>query len=761
LEKLLEVRRKPAEECAPRMSATPQPLPRSSLAVTCLGHAALFGWAAATLPWRSGTTFALSLTLLSVLHVATGVLALLRKPSWLLHSWRALSIVSLATFVLMGWSIAAAAIYVSKLYLRLGPSVASGLVAAGVVLALLTLPVAVWGARYTWPRKVRSLRGVGVGLALLLGLSVFTLPLASSAARAEPVRAVDSRLTSELAASLEAHLERRPMNERLTVAGAGAASCKKPIDTERLTLLVAYHWRGNGRSTCLQATTGVELRKKLQHLLKARARAGSVVVLDLVRAVKPLSSTLPLLDALEVRPGLDGVCEDGRCLPAWKLTLSGVFSENHPLPSLPDVSYGFAPETVRKLLGSAKETQGRGIEGMQRIETETLSIDGSGVHRLQRTRPAPPALSRFGVEQAVLAAQTYIVESQEDDGTFRYSLDPETGKEDRATLNLPRQAGTTYALCELGKGRRLRATVERALAAFLPTERRFGDISALQDAGVYGLGKSALPLLAMLRCRDLVGADNDRLIGQLARLMLKLQRENGSFFPELDPSRAQGKGDHEILYAAGQAVLSLVLLEQQLAGLKGGEAEPLPPAAALKASIDRAMAFYGGPYWPRPLRDFFFFEEGWHCLAARHALTSHRNDGYEQLCIDYVASRTRYVARSADSSEPNFVGGYGLGDLFPPRNTATSGLGEALNAAIAIKQKRGLPVAEDKAILADLVTFLLRAQWTAAGCYACKDPGLVVGGFSQQLAAPDIRIDYVQHAMSAIGHGGRLLFPGS
>jgi hypothetical protein len=170
------------------------------------------------------------------------------------------------------------------------------------------------------------------------------------------------------------------------------------------------------------------------------------------------------------------------------------------------------------------------------------------------------------------------------------------------------------------------------------------------------------------------------------------------------------------------------------------------------------MAFYGGPYWPRPLRDFFFFEEGWHCLAARHALTSHRNDGYEQLCIDYVASRLRFVARADDTSEPNFVGGYGLGDLFPPRNTATAGLGEALNAAIAIKKKRGMPVDADKALLRDLVGFLLRAQWSEASCYACRKPQTVVGGFSQQLASPSIRIDYVQHAMSAIGHGGRLLF---
>jgi hypothetical protein len=128
------------------------------------------------------------------------------------------------------------------------------------------------------------------------------------------------------------------------------------------------------------------------------------------------------------------------------------------------------------------------------------------------------------------------------------------------------------------------------------------------------------------------------------------------------------------------------------------------------------------------------------------------------LCIDYVASRLRFVTGPADTAEPNFVGGYGVSDLFPPRNTATAGLGEALNAAITIKQKRGEDVTREKALLRNVVAFLQRAQWSEASCYACLKPQLVVGGFSQMLAAPDIRIDYVQHAMSAIGHGGKLLF---
>src|SRR5687768_9192644 len=113
----------------PVMSAPP----RLGLAITCLGHAAIFSWAASALPWRSGTTFSVSLAVLTLLHLATALSVLLRKPNWLQWSWRALSLASAVVFVGFTWSLAAAALYVTKLYVRLGPPVAGGIMAAAFV----------------------------------------------------------------------------------------------------------------------------------------------------------------------------------------------------------------------------------------------------------------------------------------------------------------------------------------------------------------------------------------------------------------------------------------------------------------------------------------------------------------------------------------------------------------------------------------------------------------------------------------------------
>lgn len=732
--------------------------PRYSLAIVCLLHALIFAWAASTLPWRSGTGFSVLLLLLTLLHVATAAAALARQPVALLWTWRALSAGSALAFVLFSWFAAATALYVSGLYTRLGPPVAGGIFVAALVFGLLTLPIAIWGALMTLPAAASVRQRLGIGTSLLIVVAVLTLPVASKAARGAPVAATDSSTVADVRDLLEAHTQQTPRSPRYTVAGAGPATCDEPVSPSVATAIVTYvNRRGQPRSACIQGGHGRRIRIQLRRYLRRHARPGSTVVVDLVRAVKPLSSSFPLLDALELRPGTDGVCEGLQCLPAWQLTMGNAFSEHRPFPAVPDASFGFSPDSVRAALGSSK-SEGRGIDGLVRIEANTFVADETGVHQLARTRPLPPALTPRAIEEALEGAERYIIAAQKRDGSFRYELDPNTGKSDSATLNLPRQAGTTYALCELGQTRALRRVVRRALSTFAANETNLGEFSALaNDASGFGLGRSALPLLALLRCRELAGPESDRLIGQLSRLLLHLQRDNGSFYPELDEATKRGAGEHELLYAAGQAVLALVLLEQQLGELKGSAAEPLPPPSDLARAIDRAMDFYGGPYWPRPVRDFFFFEEGWHCLAARTALTSHRHDAYERLCIDYVASRARFVLRAGDTAEPHFVGGVGVSDLFPPRNTATAGFGEALNAAIAIKQKRGVDVTEDKAMLKDLVSFLLRAQWSTTACYACSAPERVSGGFSEQLAAPGIRIDYVQHAMAAIGHGAKLL----
>jgi hypothetical protein len=59
-------------------------------------------------------------------------------------------------------------------------------------------------------------------------------------------------------------------------------------------------------------------------------------------------------------------------------------------------------------------------------------------------------------------------------------------------------------------------------------------------------------------------------------------------------------------------------------------------------------------------------------------------------------------------------------------------------------------------LLARTLGFVTRQQWDARACGTCADLS-VIGGFSESASTPAVRVDYVQHAMAALGHGGKLL----
>ena len=170
------------------------------------------------------------------------------------------------------------------------------------------------------------------------------------------------------------------------------------------------------------------------------------------------------------------------------------------------------------------------------------------------------------------------------------------------------------------------------------------------------------------------------------------------------------------------------------------------------------MRYYGETYWQMAMRDFFFIEENWHCLAARAALPSHRNEAYEDLCLDYIQFKARLVLDAGDDVRSDVIGGYHWSNVTPPYNTPTAGYGEAASAALAVAKARGLELPRVRAALERALGFLVHAQHSEQSCFACSDKvPEVAGAFSESLGSPIVRIDYVQHAWAALGHGGRAL----
>jgi len=738
-----------SEVVAPSSLAPTPALPGLGLAVVCTLHALPFAAAAFVVPTIRMSWFGLSAGVLALLHAVVAVLALRRRGQALERAWSILALASLLWLLGITFVAGSAALYLSALYQDIGHAVSAALFCVWGLIVLFTVPISLWGIACVRPRWLLAPRALTT-VASVVGLAlVGSLWLRGEAhATAIPAAASES-LQGALSDVVKRHATDAPRNTTPSLMHLTPTPCDQPVDARRLTLLVsALDWSGRPFATCLQTESETDLAGKLSRLLDERARHGSPLKLDLVRGVQDIPALHPLLDALALRPALDGVCARS-CLAPWQLVARDGFTRYRPLDAVRDASFGVSLPELAQTLGAPD------AQHLVRIETRSWLGQAGALAPLVRMRAEQIDTRPATIAQAVQLAAAHIVAAQRPDGTFRYLLDPFTGQTDERQVSLPRQAGTVFALCELVPGEATRSTAERALLQLAGFGRELPTMTALSDEYETGaLGQTALPLIAFVACREHVGHRHDALIARLSHFVLAMQRSDGSFYPEMVLTKAVPTGAHENLYSSGQAVLALVLVEQLA---RAGGFVGLPDVGTLETAVERAMAHYGRGYWPKPLRSLFYLEENWHCLAARAALRSHRHDDYEAFCLDYVRFKRRLILDADEDTSPEHVGGYGLSDMFPPHSTASAGFAEALAAAIPVAKARGLDVTEQQTTLRSVLGFVLRAQWTRDNCFACIVGGEVIGGFSETTASPKIRIDYVQHAMAALGHGARAL----
>lgn len=742
----------------------PRPLPRGWLALASLAHAAVFAWAAVVLPFRSWTFFTIATGALGVLHLGTAAIAATprrwpRRHGMLTGIWRAQAVASIAWLAYVGWGVLSSAWYLRSLYVGLGQGVAAALLAVFGLLVLVTLPIALWGLGATGGLRLGRL---GWGALLVIAASAgWRLTVIADEADGRAVLGEDEGQATRRAidGAFEIVALPRPRGRPGSLFTSSPARCPDAPEAAPYTLLMTFlvsaeKKRSLPEMVCLQASSSADLAASVGAVLERRALQGPIK-LELVHRVGSLPPDDEPISTLALRPGLDGVCGAGACLAPWQLVALSSFVEHAPLPGIPEARIGFSVETVRQRLSYPTGP-------LTRIETLSwLITPASGSVAFGRDQWPRAEVDATSVRAASFAAQQYILLAQHADGRFNYIVNPFTGALQMGHFSVARQAGTTLALCELGvRNGSTERVVARSLAMLAALEHPVEDdgrmalLTADPDAPatIERAGPSALALAALIRCRPYVGDAHDALAARLGRALLALQRDDGSFHHHLDLERGTPVPRMGGLYVDGQIVLALVLLE----GLALAD-DPILVADDLTAPIERAMSFFASEYWDIALKDFLYIEENWHCIAAAAAIGHHRHDAYERFCLDYVAMKSRTQLDAESDVHPDFLGGYGLGNLVPPHNTGTAGLGEAMAAALKIHSARGEAAPELRERLRAAMRFLLRVQWRADRCFACTRRRRIFGGFSEHMASPAIRIDYVQHAWAALANGAQAL----
>jgi hypothetical protein len=263
---------------------------------------------------------------------------------------------------------------------------------------------------------------------------------------------------------------------------------------------------------------------------------------------------------------------------------------------------------------------------------------------------------------------------------------------------------------------------------------------------VASVGASALTAVAMLEYQRRTGDRRYQEQGQRLLAFLRgLQQPSGDFAHYYDAHAGEVVPGPPRMFASEQAALALVL-GHRLFG----------QAADLQAA-ERALDFLTGAKYDFFLGHFIYGSDHWTCIAAEEAWPALQHRRYLDFCTGYARfmSRLQYPETPASPAR-DFAGHYGFSYLLVPQAPATAGFTEALLSTLALAGHHRAPTAELREQSRAALTALVRDQVRPENSYLVRNPARAAGAFRRSLVEPEVRIDFVQHAASALIRGHAL-----
>ena len=373
---------------------------------------------------------------------------------------------------------------------------------------------------------------------------------------------------------------------------------------------------------------------------------------------------------------------------------------------------------------------------------------------LDGRRPiAERPLAATARERAALGAR-WLAAVVLEDGSLPYRYYPSEDRYDTESYNAIRHAGTTYSLFKVAAGRGDPVVRAGELATgyiadhsvALPGRRGRG---YLFD-GEVKLGGQALALVALLERRRVTGdRRHDRLIAQMATFLRQFEvpGQAGRMYSRyLAPSRRFALVP-ESEYYPGEALLAFTRLAQQFP--RNGYLNDARRAARyLVRERDGDIPRLGRV--PR--------EDHWLTLALGELYRLDRDPAYARV-VDLQANSM--IANQATERDGVDAIGASLGQD-PINYTSTATKAEALAAAWALALHRGDSRRARRLALAQLRTiqFMMRVQYTRENTIEFPKPERAIGAWPQDAFEDYVRIDFVQHNISALSDAAHLIESG-
>ncbi len=407
-----------------------------------------------------------------------------------------------------------------------------------------------------------------------------------------------------------------------------------------------------------------------------------------------------------------------------------------------------APATAlqRQLLRSQTDMRTAGDirrqiqSGGYALMTRAWFLAGRKVWELYRghrrfAQPTPDQL-----RQAALAGRDYLVAGVGPDGRFAYAYDPIADKP-LAGYNILRHAGTVFALCQthaLDSDEDSKAAIDRAVTYLLAQIRPAGDVKnavwLVEDREVK-LGGHGLAILALAHRAETFG-DRKHLetMQALARWIVATQEESGRFGVhkyELEEGRAR-IDRFRSLYYPGEAIFGLMRLYR------------LDGNALWLDVADRAARYRLSKYAGLP--DSSLPHDHWLLYGLAELYRDRPRPEYLKFAI-----RLTNVILASQKRHHVYLDWQGAFRI-PASANQTATRCEGLAAAWKMMRQARRPDQADRIAeaLALGVQQVLGMQLRIDSAMFLPDPAQARGGFFARFEDPAIRIDHVQHSISAL-----------
>ncbi|MEO8878628.1 MAG: hypothetical protein ABI461_23765 [Polyangiaceae bacterium] len=356
----------------------------------------------------------------------------------------------------------------------------------------------------------------------------------------------------------------------------------------------------------------------------------------------------------------------------------------------------------------------------------------------------PDELNADVVRAAIMDAAHYLARGVDSEGKFRYLVNAATNR-NLPGYDWPRHSGATYFLAQAASLSHDPELVSATLRAGSMLKDRqtakCGENACIGQDSVVDLGSASLAVVAYAQIAS-GGLDPSykAQVEKLTPFIRSQQRDDGEFKHQYD-KETKRPIDIQFPYYSGEATLALARAYKVTNDPRDLEAAK----KGLSRIVGGAWSFFGNRY--------YFGEEHWTCQAMDDLWEA----APDPRALDFCLRWQQYMRRmqlGANESPHDGDGAFAFDPILTPRLTPAASRCEAGVATLdAARKSHAASDEELRALdhqLRRALALIVRQQFSPGPIHLFADPDAMRGAIPGSEVDWDIRIDYAQHAGSAM-----------